>query len=88
MNHDGYEGDFPSRKQSLPQTIVEPPFWALSWMAFCLSVCPEVVFHCRLGVGRESGAQPKHSGGLSSICGQEFPIFLLHEQAGSWMGEA
>lgn len=38
MNHDGYEGDFPSRKQSLPQTIVEPPFWALSWMAFCLSV--------------------------------------------------
>lgn len=51
MNHDGYKGDFPSRKQSLPQTITEPPFWTLCMDGF-LSVCPEVVFHCRLGVGR------------------------------------
>lgn len=87
MNHDGYKGDFPSRKQSLPQTIVEPPFWTLCMDRF-LSVCPEVVFHCRPGVGRESHAQPKHSRGLFSICDQEFPIFLLHDQAGSWVGEA
>lgn len=76
MNQDGYKGDFPSRKQSLPQTMVEPPFWTLCMDGF-LSVCPEVVFHCRLGVGRERGTQPKHTGGLSSICGQEFPIFLF-----------
>lgn len=39
MNQDGYKGDFPSRKQSLPQTMVEShPFGHFAWMAFCLSV--------------------------------------------------
>lgn len=54
MNHDGYKDDFPSRKQSLPQTIVEPPFWTLCMDGF-LSVT-SVRWSSTAGLGSEGRA--------------------------------